>query len=199
MTARPPNAPRTSRTVVTLVRAAGVWAVVGFLLTLCLLVSDGRLQRYQLLSVLSGSMVPTLDVGDLVVVRVVPADRLEAGELVTFLEPGTRKLMTHRVQSVLWNGQVADVVTRGDANQVGEDWSVAADDRVGEVVLRVPRLGYLVGTLATPVGRLAVVGLAVVVGLWTLVVLWRPEPAAQVRLPSPAPRAVPPSHLGGSA
>ena len=70
MTARPPTAAGTVRTVVALVRAAAVWAVVGFVLALGLLVADGRLQRYQLLSVLSGSMVPTLDVGDLVVARV---------------------------------------------------------------------------------------------------------------------------------
>lgn len=174
-------------TVVALLRMAAVWSVVGFLLALCLLVSDGRLQRYQLMSVLSGSMVPTLGVGDLVVARVVPADQLEAGELATFLEPGTGKLVTHRVQSVIWHGDLADVVTRGDANEVGEDWSVAADDRVGEVVLRVPRLGYVVGALATPAGRLALVGLAAVLGLWTLVVVWRPEAADDVD-----PRAHPP-------
>jgi ATP-dependent DNA helicase RecG len=54
---------------------------VAFLITLAVLVLDGRLQRYQVMSVLSGSMVPTLHVGDLVVARVVTPDELEAGEL----------------------------------------------------------------------------------------------------------------------
>lgn len=165
------------RAVAGLLRAAAVWAVVGFLVALCLLVTDGRLQRYQLLTVLSGSMVPALEVGDLVVARVGTPDQLAAGEVATFLEPGTRKLVTHRVQSIVWHGELADVVTRGDANAIGENWSVGADDRVGEVVLRVPRLGVVVGTLTTPAGRLAVVGLAAVLGVWTLVAVWRPEPA----------------------
>lgn len=167
----------TVRLVAGLLRAAVVWAVVGFVVALCLLATDGRPQRYQLLTVLSGSMAPALDVGDLVVARIGTPDQLEAGEVATFLEPGTRKLVTHRVQSTLWRGEVADVVTRGDANAVGEEWSVAADARVGEVVLRVPRLGVVVATLAAPAGRSAVLGLAVVLGVWTLVAVWRPEPA----------------------
>ena len=63
--------------------------------------------------------------------------------------------------SIVWHGELADVVTRGDANEVGENWSVSASDRVGEVVLRIPRAGYAVGVLATPAGQLALAGLAV--------------------------------------
>jgi signal peptidase len=149
---------------------------VGFLVALLLLVSGGQLQRYQFMTVLSGSMVPTLGVGDLVVARVITPDELQAGELATFREPETGKLITHRVQSIIWHGELADVVTRGDANELGENWSVSSTDHVGEVVLRVPHLGYAVGLLSTPAGQLGLAGLAVALGLWILVVLWRPGP-----------------------
>jgi signal peptidase len=175
LTAPVPAAAGTTRIVVALLRAAAGWMAVGFLVGLVLLVSGGHLQRYQLMSVLSGSMVPTVDVGDLVVARVVGPDQLRAGELATFREPETGKLITHRVQSIIWHGELADVVTRGDANEVGENWSVSASDRVGEVVLRVPRAGYVVGVLATAQGQLALAGLAVALGVWILVVLWRPH------------------------
>jgi signal peptidase I len=170
--------------------SATSWVPVGFLVTLVLLVSSGQLQRYQFMSVLSGSMVPTLGVGDLVVATVVTPDELRAGELATFREPETGKLITHRVQSIIWHGELADVVTRGDANELGENWSVSSTDRVGEVVLRVPRVGYVVGLLSTPGGQLGLAGLAVALGLWILVVLWRPQPredAEAVERPAPAP------------
>jgi len=179
--------PGTARTVLTLLRAASSWVALGFVVTLLLLVSGGQLQRYQFMSVLSGSMVPTLGVGDLVVAKVVTPDQLRAGELATFREPETGKLITHRVQSIVWHGELADVVTRGDANEVGENWSVSSTDRVGHVVLRVPHVGYVVGTLATPVGQLGLAGLAAVLGVWILVVLWRPAPADDAETPV-APR-----------
>jgi signal peptidase I len=190
---RPAADPGTARGIAALLWAATTWALVAFLLVLAILVVDGRLQRYQIMSVLSGSMVPTLDVGDLVVARVVTPDELTAGELATFREPGTGKLVTHRVQSILWRGEVADIVTRGDSNEVGENWSVTPRDHVGEVTLVVPRAGYLVGFLATPAGQLGLAGLAAVLGVWILVLLWRPprEPAPLLdpgpRLPLPAP------------
>ena len=175
MTAQAPEMATTARTVLALLRAAACWVVVGLLVGVVLLVSGGHLDRYQFMSVLSGSMAPTVDVGDLVVARVVTPDQLAAGELVTFREPESGKLVTHRVQSVVWHGELADVVTRGDANEVGENWSVSASDRVGEVVLRVPRVGYAVGVLATPIGQLGLAGVAFALGLWILVVLWRPQ------------------------
>ncbi len=175
-----------------LLGAAAGWVAVGFLVGLVLLVSGGHVQRYQLMSVLSGSMAPTVDVGDLVVARVVTPDQLGAGELATFREPETGKLITHRVQSIIWHGELADVVTRGDANEVGENWSVSASDHVGEVVLRVPRAGYVVGLLATAAGQLALAGLALVLGVCILVVLWRPQRSREDGTPeAPASAAAP--------
>jgi signal peptidase I len=185
-----PETARTARTVVALLRTCAAWAAVGLLAGLVVLVSGGQVQRYQFMSVLSGSMVPTVNVGDLVVARVVTPDQLQAGELATFREPETGKLITHRVQSIIWHGELADVVTRGDANEIGENWSVSASDRVGEVVLRVPRAGYAVGLLATPAGQLALAGVAIALGVWILVVLWRPprrNEAAPAGATAPAP------------
>ena len=169
-------APTTARTIPGLLVKAAGWCAVGFLGALLVLVSHGDVGRYQVMSVLSGSMVPTLGVGDLVVAKVVPPDQLQAGELATFRMPETGKLTTHRVQSIIWHGKLADVVTRGDANEVGENWSVSKTDKVGEVVARFPRLGLRRRkVLATPAGQLGLAGVATLLGLWILVVLGRPS------------------------
>ena len=49
----------------------------------------------------SGSMVPKLRVGDVVVAEWVHADRIKPGEIVTFpFNFGRTELVTHRVQSI---------------------------------------------------------------------------------------------------
>jgi signal peptidase len=127
------------------------------------------------MTVLSGSMVPTVNVGDLVVAAVVTPDKLHDGDLATFRQPDTGRLITHRIQSILWRGNIADVITRGDANKVGENWSVTADAKVGRVAFRIPRIGYVVGGLGTPLGQLCLAGVAAVLGVWILLVIWRPR------------------------
>ena len=136
------------------------WTVLSFLGGVALLPRTVSLHKYQFMAVLSGSMVPTMHVGDLVVAEVVPPSMLASGDLATFRDPTTHRLITHRVQSVLWHGELADVITRGDANQTGENWTVQADDKVGRVVLRVPHAGYALAALGTPAGQLGLAGLA---------------------------------------
>jgi signal peptidase len=124
-------------------------------------------------------MIPTVNVGDLVVDSVVTPEKLHAGDLATFRQPDTGRLVTHRIQSILWRGGIADVITRGDANSVGENWSVTADAKVGKVIFRIPRIGYVVGALGTPAGQLSLAGLAALLGIWILVVIWQPGRRAE--------------------
>lgn len=173
MTGAPPRPRR--RTAVTAVRMLVVWSMLGLVFGVAALASSGQLVRLTFLSVLSGSMTPTLNVGDLIVAEVVQPGDLRAGDVVTFRDPAGDRYVTHRVQSVLWRGEIADVVTRGDANEVGEYWSVHDGGTVGRVSLHVPRLGYALGQLGTPIGKLALTSLAVVLGIWILVLFWIPR------------------------
>jgi signal peptidase len=155
--------------------SALAWTLIGLLLGVVLTVTGGDLVRVQAMTVLSGSMRPTLGVGDLVLSQVIRADDLRAGDVVTYQDSQGDRFITHRVQSISWRGELADVVTRGDANDVAEYWTVPASGRVGRVVLHVPRLGYLLGSLATTAGHVGGVAVAVFLGGWALFALWRPE------------------------
>ncbi len=172
--------PRRMPAALALLWPATCWAVLGFLVAVLPLGTHGEFHRLQFMSVLSGSMTPAVDVGDLVVAKVVSPTELQAGDLATFKSPESGKLVTHRVQSILWRGEIADVISRGDSNTVGETWSVTAESRVGEVVLRVPRAGYVLGVLGTPAGQLGLAGFAAVLGVWILVLIWRPARAEAV-------------------
>ncbi|HEY3019178.1 MAG TPA: signal peptidase I, partial [Solirubrobacteraceae bacterium] len=120
---------------------AGV--VSGFTLVLAVCLSAPRLTGGHAFTEMSGSMAPALTPGDVLLVDVLRARDAHVGEIVTFPDPLRRgRLLTHRVRSVSVDGDVARFVTRGDANNSVERWSVKADGRIGRVTHRVPKLGY---------------------------------------------------------
>jgi signal peptidase I len=98
---------------------------------------------------------------------------------VTFSDPSRgRRLITHRVRSLRIAAGVADFVTRGDANQAQERWTVAADGRIGRVVYKVPRAGRVAAALGTPLGRVLLILVpAVLLGAAELRRVWRPARA----------------------
>lgn len=83
-----------------------------------------------------GSMEPHIAAGDLVMVTDVD-ERLGAGTVVTYRQPGRDRLVTHRVVEALPEGYR----TRGDANAV-PDSDIVPDDAVhGAGRLLIPFLG----------------------------------------------------------
>lgn len=159
-----------------------VWALVGATAALAWLVTGGQVEKVRAMSVLSGSMTPALEVGDLVVTRVVSPAELSAGDVVTYRDPAHDRFVTHRVQSIVWRGDLADVITRGDANEVGEEWTVPADGSVGLVVLRIPAAGYALAAVGTTAGQLVLGAVALALAGWAIELIWR-KPGPPIPLP----------------
>ncbi|MFN2589002.1 MAG: signal peptidase I [Actinomycetota bacterium] len=136
-----------------------------------------RLLPYRTFTVLSGSMAPAIPTGSMIFDREVDAAELAPGDIVTFHPPGgAEKLVSHRVVRVEKTPAGRLLVTRGDANGVVDDWRIPAEGRGLRYEFHVPYLGYVVGGLLTPVGRLIALTLAALwlggLALWTI---WRPR------------------------
>jgi len=88
-------------------------------------------------------MGSALPVGSLAIVS--PQTEYQVGEIVTFKIPGSEELLTHRIESVKVSKYQSVKVyeTRGDANNVADDWQLTNTDIVGKVVFHLPYLGYL--------------------------------------------------------
>ncbi len=115
---------------------------------------------YRIMVVLSGSMAPSLRVGDALLIRS-GATSFHEGDIVTFQREG--QFVTHRVVEV----ESAHLVTRGDANNAADPWTVPISAVEGLYVLQLPFLGYLVWFSRQPIGWLALVVLpaaALVIG-----------------------------------
>lgn len=96
------------------------------------------------LTVLTGSMEPTFNPGDLIVTMPIAKKEINRGDIITFQpKSGDPMLITHRVVSVGFalNGNKI-LVTKGDANDAPDD-PIITDQVKGKLLYHVPYLGYL--------------------------------------------------------
>lgn len=140
-------------------------------------------------TVMSGSMEPSINTGDVVVVRSIAPLEANVGDVLTFRDPqdGSR-LVTHRLRRARARGNTAVMVTKGDANNTPERWAVPIDGNVGQVQYRIPQIGHAVASIR---GRGAAFFLlllpVLVLGIYELVRLWRPERPDHVKRRPPMP------------
>lgn len=144
--------------------------------------------------VLTGSMVPTMPVGSLVIAKAVPASSVEVGDVITFQRPGdSSSTITHRVIRIRTVRGERLYSTKGDANPTADPWQVGLPGKVGTRVATVPKLGYIALYAARPAvrgGAIALVCLLLLISFLRYV--WRdderpaasPAPAVPTRWPS---------------
>lgn len=114
------------------------------------------------LTVLSGSMSPTIERGALVLLRPVDPTTIEPGDVITFRADQTGlQYITHRVVGTHQEAGRPSFTTKGDANDGVDTEPVDASAVVGEVWLSVPLLGAMSEIIRTPLGLLALAGVAV--------------------------------------
>ena len=143
-------------------------------------VSLPMLFGYGSLTVLSGSMEPTLHVGSVVVVqRIQPLDA-RVGDIVTYENPAEQgQLITHRIHDMTLDGAYVKFTTKGDANTGVEKWQVPPSGSIGRVVYRVPWIGYAMHWMRSRWGRLMlIVAPALALGCYELLGIWRPHSLA---------------------
>ena len=102
--------------------------------------------------VLSGSMEPTLSVGDLLIVR--EAEGYLVGDVVVYQSGGMA--IVHRILSI--DGENA--ITQGDANNAPDE-PIPVETISGRVTTAVPYVGYVVLALKTPIGLAVTIAAAV--------------------------------------
>lgn len=165
------------------------------LVTLVLVAVVQAMGWYRFVPVLSGSMSPYIDTGDVAVLEPLSAEDLEVGDVIAFNAPvGDRQLMLHRVSEVVSPAPDLQIRTRGDANSSNDPWVASiADGSLWHATGEIPLLGRPV-VAANEIGAMGLLLMAGVVLLAVAIVrgLWTPVEAG----PS---EADPHDHEGQSA
>ena len=139
------------------------WMLLGAVVAGALaLIAIPKMNDARPLTVLSGSMIPTFDPGDVVVVRDTDAESLEVGDVITF-QPYSDdpRLTTHRIVEVRYGVDGVSYLTQGDNNDAVDLEPITAAQVKGQVWYVVPYVGYVSvwmagGLLGTLVDLIAV-------------------------------------------
>lgn len=109
--------------------------------------------NYELLTVMSGSMAPTIKMGSIVVIK--PSEDYKIGDIITFQKGRNQKIpTTHRIIEAEVIGGRTFFTTKGDANSSPDPQKVAKQEILGKVLFSLPYFGYLVDFLRKPIGFL---------------------------------------------
>ncbi len=119
-----------------------------------------RILGYRVFNVISGSMEPTYSVGDLLYVKDVDPETIEAGTAITFVLNENLVVATHRVVEV--DAENRRFYTKGDSNDTVDAMPVHFNNVIGVPQFRIPLLGYVSDFVQRPPGTYIALGIGVV-------------------------------------
>jgi signal peptidase len=133
---------------------------------------------YRTMTMLTGSMAPAIDPGDVVISTPLAVADVTEGMIISYHIPiDDHRVVTHRVTDVTHapDGTVT-VHTQGDANDTPDPWTaVLQGDTAYQVQAVIPELGHLLTALRTPwVSHALVYGAPALLAGWLLLTIWRP-------------------------
>ncbi|MEU2351138.1 signal peptidase I [Modestobacter sp. NPDC049651] len=160
----------------------GRWSVralvVGALALFALVAVGPHVLHYRTLTMLTGSMTGTIDVGDVAVVTPLPVADVQPGMVISYHIPvDDHRLVTHRVVTVEHgDAGTVTVETKGDANESADPWKATLrGDTAWQVRGVVPHVGTAIQWLRAPVvSQTLVYGVPVLLAGWLLLSIWRP-------------------------
>lgn len=108
----------------------------------------------------SGSMIPNLNIFDVIVVQGnVAFDHIKIGDIIVFNRPnGHDKVIVHRVAEILYKDPLV-IRTKGDSNPdsiPGTDFPITKEDYIGKVVYVIPQIGYVTRILTPPINYILI-------------------------------------------
>ena len=123
---------------------------------------DNSPPKYGAYVVLTGSMLPEIQVYDVVVTKKIDAKDLNEGDVITFASSDTRfagTIITHRIIKKNYSAKTKSYTfqTKGDYNNVADSALVIPDNIFGKVIFKIPKLGYLRDFLASDGGWILVI------------------------------------------
>ena len=104
-----------------------------------------NLIKFKSYVIVSNSMQPTIDPGDVIFIKKVNVNDLEVGDVVTFQKEGF--IATHRIIEM----QEDKIITQGDNNNLKDD-PLDKSSIIGQYMFRIPKVGYFYSFVGSPIG-----------------------------------------------
>ena len=89
----------------------------------------------------SGSMEPTLKVGDIVLIKEISSTNLKENDIISFQKDNT--IITHRIHKILKLDEKVKFQTKGDHNQSIDSDLVEESNIEGKMIIKIPYIGKI--------------------------------------------------------
>ena len=127
--------------IICLVSIVVIIALIYVVQTKVLNYKSANIFGYTAFEVITGSMSPTIEIGDIVVVKI--TKDINPNDIAVYIQDDN--FITHRIISI--NGE--DIVTRGDANN-SQDSPITKSDIFGKVIFTIPDVSIWRKVILTP-------------------------------------------------
>ena len=116
---------------------------------------DVKLNFY---TILSQSMYPTIEAGDVVVTYKNSNNLYNKGDVITFISSNNGGVtITHRVKEVYSLNDQISYKTKGDNNNTSDHEVIPSKSVLGKVVLKIPKIGFIQQFLVSKTGWIVAV------------------------------------------
>ncbi|MRG85022.1 signal peptidase I [Salinibacillus xinjiangensis] len=114
---------------------------------------------YKPLTILSNSMVPDFEAGDIIVIDTNEAPKVN--EVITYVDPN-QELLSHRVIDIVNQDGQNLYQTKGDANNIPDREYVSEENIIGVKVFTIPLIGHIASFIASPTGIFLLIVLPII-------------------------------------
>ncbi len=122
--------------------SAFLWVITSITVILIILFSIGFLGFHPTV-IISGSMSPAIEIGDIAVVDETPANAIREGDIIEFTAEDGMSIV-HRVHSIIINEDGSRLfVTKGDSNDIPDFDPIHPEQIKGKVLYTIPKLGWI--------------------------------------------------------
>ena len=119
-----------------------------------------RLLGFKCYTVISGSMKPEYNVGDLLYVKDVDVNTIKVSDPITFILNEDLVVATHRVVRI--DAENQRFYTKGDANEIEDSEPVHFNNVIGVPQFSIPKLGYVSDFVQNPPGMYITIGVGII-------------------------------------
>lgn len=115
---------------------------------------------YTMLEVVSGSMKPTINVGDMIIINTKDKNYKE-NDIITYYDKN-HNLITHRIIKI----NDTEIVTKGDNNNT-EDEAIYSKEIIGKYVTKIANLGIILSSLKSPFTMIMILIIGILICILT--------------------------------
>ena len=145
-------------------RFLNYFLTLGFLALALFLFLAPYLADCKFVSIMGGSMGPTLSAGSIAFVQPIASSEINTDDIIAYHAPGGRStIVTHRVVEVINEGESLSFQTAGDSNDNADKNPVPSENVVGKVIFHIPYVGFVLNFVKQPIGYCLLIGLPALV------------------------------------